>query len=560
MFKLPEDLGSLSADELKALPKQIRAEAKRRITAGEVKPADGLADAQADVDKVGAEVAKRALDADDEAEAEAEELAKKKAEEKDEEEDEVVDPGPQETVQNPPATEPESLPDPEEEASDAAGKLRAVPAARGATGTVPAVVSRQRVGLDTFKYTDRAPRNRLGDTPASWTELAENLLAFADQLKGASSDTHYPVASARAQFDERQVLDERPLNNLHLWDDPWRVAEEITAAICGPLPSTYNMACQSATNRPVRASLPVYQTPTRGGFQVMQSPSLEDVVGGRGIWTRSDDANPAATKTCATVKCTSTNSYYIYAIYRCLTVKNLTAMTFPELVEAYLNRLAALQARLAETTLLEAMANETTTVTAHELGYNATTSIATTLLNYLALYREQQRWDDQPFDAWMPRWIVPALQADLMRRRRTDGGTNTVPSEAAVTSIFSDVGVTPHFFRDTPSWATPIPNLQTSGTLGWFPANLEMLVAPRGKFALMDRGDLNIGVAGNVMRDNTSLAKNEFTFFFENFEGVINTTSCPAHVLQIDNLCFNGVQIADIIINCQGGDQRGAAS
>ena len=42
-------------------------------------------------------------------------------------------------------------------------------------------------------------------------------------------------------------------------------------------------------------------------------------------------------------------------MWRCLTIKNLMALTFPELVDAILNRLGSLHARLGEVTLLDAM-------------------------------------------------------------------------------------------------------------------------------------------------------------------------------------------------------------
>lgn len=551
MYKLPEDLGTLSAEELKAAPKALRDAGRDRITAGEA-PKDVLAEVKADIEKVAAEAAKRAalseLDADDEAEVdEPEEGADaEEGEAGDEEED---------------AEEGEAEVD-EEEASDEAPvvpvKAKATtkaPAARGRTGLKNAPVeSAKKIEAASFKATDRAPKKRVGDAYENWTDLAATCESFAKDL-AAGSDQRFALATAHGTFAPHMQMSERPIDNLHMFDH-----EEITAALCAPLPPVYDLACQNATNRPVKASLPNYAAP-RGGVQIYPSPTLEDITTGYGIWDRNMDANPAATKDpCATIKCATPASYYIYGVYRCLTVQNMLAMTFPELVEAYLNRLAALQARKAETTLLEAMASETTTITANPSGYGAATTVTGSLLNYLALYVEQQRWDEDAMELWLPRWFRYGVKLDLLRRRRTDGGHNSVPSNAEVDSVFTAAGFSPHWFRDSPTWATPIPKLQVSGRLGYLPRNLEVLVAPRGKFALMDRGELNIGVAGNIMRDNTSLSKNNFTFFFENFEGIVNTTSCPAHVLHFDNLCYNGAQIQDLIINCEGADQTGAAS
>lgn len=554
MYKLPEDLGTLSAEELKAAPKALRDAGRDRITAGEA-PKDVLAEVKAETAKVEAEATKRAalseLDAEDEADVE---------EEAGDETDEASDDGDAEDDE----TEDEE-PDDGEEAGDETDEAPVVPvkakatakapAARGRTGLKNALAeSTKRVEAGAFKATDRAPKKRLGETFENWTEVSANCLAFANDLS-AGSDQRFPIATAAGNFAPHMQMSEKPRDNLRMFDH-----EEITAALCAPLPPVYDLACQNATNRPVKASLPNYAAP-RGGVQIYPSPTLEDITTGYGIWDRTMDANPAASKDpCATIKCATPASYYIYGVYRCLTVQNMLAMTFPELVEAYLNRLAALQARKAETTLLEAMAAETTTITANPSGYGAATTVTAALLNYLALYVEQQRWDEEAMDLWLPRWFKYGVKLDLLRRRRTDGGTNLVPSDAAVNAVFTAAGFTPHWFRDSPTWVTPIPKLQVSGRLGYLPRNLEVLVAPRGKFALMDRGELNIGVAGNIMRDNTSLSKNNFTFFFENFEGIVNTTSCPAHVLHFDNLCYNGQQIQDLIINCEGADNVGAAS
>jgi hypothetical protein len=88
-----------------------------------------------------------------------------------------------------------------------------------------------------------------------------------------------------------------------------------------------------------------------------------------------------------------------------------------------------------------------------------------------------------------------------------------------------------------------------------------MLVAPRGKFARMDGGNLTIGVTGNnIYRDNSSNARNRFTMFWESFEGVVNTDSCPAHIVEINNICWNGQQIADVVLDCEGQDEPGLGS
>lgn len=127
---------------------------------------------------------------------------------------------------------------------------------------------------------------------------------------------------------------------------------------------------------------------------IMPSPTLSQITTGYGQWTAANDADDTATKsTCQTITCGSPTEYTMYGVYRCITIKNMLAMSYPELVEAWLNRLAAAHARLAEQLLLNAMGTGATMIDAPLLGYGATTSVITTILNYIALYQETQRWD-----------------------------------------------------------------------------------------------------------------------------------------------------------------------
>lgn len=306
--------------------------------------------------------------------------------------------------------------------------------------------------------------------------------------------------------------------------------------------------------RPVAGSLPGFAAP-RGHVSIMPSPTLSAITTGYGKWTSVDDANPNAVKAdCQTIACGTPTEYEMYGIYRCLTVKNMMAMTYPELVEAYLNRLGAVFARMAEELLLNAMATGCTHVGADTLGYGGAVTVTSTVLNYMALYQETERWDTTPTQAWIPRWVLWAMKMDIMRRRRVDGGFG-VPSDGQIEAMFRDVGINNIcWFIDQPTWTVAVASIVTNSKLNRLPSSVQIMIAPAGKFAMIDRGELAIGVTGNnIYRDNESNRRNQFTFFFENFEGVVNTTSCPAHILDIA-ACWNGVQIDDLAVACDGTD------
>lgn len=391
---------------------------------------------------------------------------------------------------------------------------------------------------------------------SSWLELAETLIDVGKNVSPGSNQ-RFSVAFVEGNFDDAHTLGENFTQNLRKFEP------EIMAEMCAPAEPQYDLACWNTDRRPVRGSLSAYKPDARGAVTIYPSPSLADITGqsplGVGIWDNADDISLQGTtpssKECAVIECAEPTLYRLYGIWRCLTVQNLLAMTFPELVEAYLNRLAASHSRLAETQLLEAMGTAAVPVTQSDLGYGSSVSVTSTILNMLALHQEEERWDNGEMDAWMPRWVRYAMKMDIIRRRDTSGGVISVPSDGQIDSMFRDVGVNPNFFIDTPSWASAVPAVQTGGVLNLLPSAIEMVVAPRGKFAVMDRGELSIGVTGNnLYRDNASNSKNQFTFFFENFEALVNTNSCPAYLLTIENLCHNGIQIADEVIQCDGGN------
>jgi hypothetical protein len=536
--QIPTDRSALSITDLLAFARSIKATATKELAnvalsaEDQAEVAEYLAIRLALIDEANAKKAAAAA------------LAALAADDTDEE----PEPEPEPVVEAAADPEPES--EPVVEAATAPSVK--IPTTFGpATEVTPPVKGRITPGY--LQAVDGVQGKQAGESFASWQELALSAVTRAESLR-ANADGRYPVAVINAKYaKDRQLTDSLSMNMAKFEPD------EITAAFCAPATPYYDLHCANSLSRPVFNSLPQFQAP-RGRVSVMSSPTLAAVTAGYGVWTDTDDDNANKTKDCATIVCGTPTEYKMYGVWRCLTVKNLIAMTYPELVEAHLNRLGAAHARLAEQTLLNAMFAGTTSIAAQRLGYGATTTILSTVLNYLALYQETQRWDGPgEMEAWAPRWVLWGIKMDLFRRRQLTSDVPRVATDAEIDALFRNVGVNIHWFMDTPSWSVAIPSVGAS-TLNLIPQTVQILVAPRGKFALIDRGQLQIGVTGNGMyRDNTSNSKNQFTFFFENFEGIVNTTSCPAHTIDIQT-CWNGAQIDDIVINCQGGDEVGYQS
>ena len=557
--EIPENLDALSASDLRALAAAIR-EAVQAVRSNEASTADEISTALTAVEsrKVILELAKSKdalaateMSEDDEAEPVVEDLAEEVVEEEEETVEEVSEEAAAEDA--PSGDEDDTEPEVEASVSKPAkvrttvGASTEITEQEGPAGRFTPDKLLARGGVS-----DKGP----GTGFDSWLELAETLIDVGKTIN-PSSTQKFQVAFVPGNFDDDHTLGENFTQNLRKFEP------EIMAEMCAPAEPQYDLACWNTDRRPVRGSLAAYKPDARGAVTIYPSPSLADITDqsplGTGVWDNDSDITIQGTdpdsKECAVIECAEPTLYRLYGVWRCLTVQNLLAMTFPELVEAYLNRLAAAHARLAETQLLEAMGTNALSVTQSDLGYGSSVSITSTVMNMLTLHQETERWDNGEFDAWMPRWIRSAMKMDIIRRRNTSGSNIDVPSDATIDRMFMDAGVSPHFFIDTPSWASAVPAVQTGGVLNLLPSSLEMVVAPRGKFAVMDRGELSIGVTGNnIYRDNTSNSKNQFTFFFENFEGLVDTNSCPAYLLTIEDLCHNGIQIADEVLDCDGGN------
>lgn len=548
--QVPEDIKTLSADEARALAREIRLAAASSLRAG-VDEAG-----RAEIDSYMAIRETLLAHVADQARAAA------LGDDNDSDAPVVVEVTP--AVPATPATV-EVVPAEEVEVEEASGRPLATSFGTVTLQSVPglgAVVVAQRPVRTAPEYliaVSGVQGKNPGDSFDSWAEVASAAARRGASLNPSSTE-RFEIARIHGNYPADRVLTEDVMLNAAKFE----MDEEVMATFCPPATPYYNIGCANTLRRPVFGSLPGFAAP-RGRVSIMPSPALSDITTGYGQWTSADDADVNAVKdACQTITCGTPTEYEMYGVYRCLTVKNMMAMTYPELVEAYLNRLGAAQARMAEELMLNAMATATTTINAPTLGYGGAVTITSTIMNYLALYQEQQRWDlPGMFETWIPRWVLWAMKMDIVRRRTTVSSTTTgfsVPSDSAIEALFRDAGFNVTWFLDRPTYAVALPNLQTGNTLNRLPASVQILAAPPGKFAAIDRGELAIGVTGNnIYRDNESNRHNQFTFFFESFEGVVNTGCLPAHILNIP-ACWNGAQIDDIVINCQGGDELGYQS
>lgn len=541
---IPENLSALSDEALAALRGELRdavaaLKAQDTITADDMENARAAKAAFADIKGV---LAERASTADELAEIEAElsDVTEDEADDTEDDTDDEVKIEGDDDLSGTTEVVAEEVPADEVEVVTASARRRPTSAALAEVAPrTPAPPKTPDALAMRFKSAGVAAGYSAGDNFENMTDLAGAMVSRYKDIQGGSSDK-IAVAVLEGRFAENAQVEPGRFAAF----DPFN-PESIQAGLdCVPREPVYDVGCASSIERPFANSLPNKQT-ARGGFSVYSSPMLADVDGGTGTWTRADDGDDEAVKeACAVIPCGDTEDYDIYGVYRCITVKNLLQMTFPELVAAFLNKLGASWARLAETTLLDAAINSAnvTDVTGEAVdNVGATVNLIDNLLQVACVYTEQERYSDGlSWGVWLPRWVATLVIRDWLHAPRYNPTfEELVVARSQINSLFRRAGFTVHWTMDSASTWESI-GTQGAGALETLPTKVDMLIALEGNFQRLDKGTLTVGVTNRSPWDLDDMARNQFTVFWESFEGIYDA-GCPSYTLSIDPLCPNGL-------------------
>ena len=525
--EIPENLGEMSDEALAALRATIRT-AVLSITER------GRSETLSDEDLANARAGRDAIEAIDAVAAEraavAAELAELEAsledEPEDEDSDEVTDDEPEADAEDAAGEDTEDEGEPEGDAVTAGAPAVARPTAAGVARRAPSTPrgpSAEDRLAQRFTAMAGVSGYSAGDTFENVIDLSSALMERWKSIRGSGAEK-MGVAQIAGRFADGTDLEP---GTVSYGDD---VTEALTAGMdCVPREPIYDVGCASSESRPFANSLPNRRAP-RGGYSVYPSPMLADVDNddggdGTGIWDRDDDGDSEAVKAaCAVIPCGTPENYDIYGVYRCITVKNLHQMTHPELVAAFLNKLGALWARLAERTLLESALDSANVVditgdVADDLG--ASVNLLDNLAQVAAVYTEQERYEDGlGFGVWLHRWVLTLLIRDWMRAPRYNPTfADLVAAKADVEAAFRKVGFNVHWVMDDPADWEAI-GTQTAGAIEALPTKVDMLIAREGNFARLDEGSMTVGVTNRSPWDKDDMARNQFTMFWES--GLVN--------------------------------------
>lgn len=360
---------------------------------------------------------------------------------------------------------------------------------------------------------------------ANFSQLGDSFAKFSKQMLRGGRTT---LASFRTEFDTKlsgkQGENTRALNELtRRAAEPAIVAAGGCCSLAEPIRDQPMLASLS---RPIADSLPTVGA-SAGKVSFFAPVCLPQ--SGAGVWTCEHDEavdaeDPDTWKVCTEVDCAESQEVTLDAIYRCLTIGNFQQRFSPERWDAILHAVMASQARLAEQTLFNQIADSALT-TQHTVADTGSiyATVAQTFLRAAATIKQNQRYDGLRVKAIMPSWVKDAAAMDVLARAIKRGrNSDATPLETLLAA--NDIDVT---------WSNDIspiePNGQTDGPLTELPASFRALAYIDGGVFRLDGGELNLGTE---IRDHDLNRQNKVAAFAESFEAAV-VRSCDSKAITI---------------------------
>lgn len=372
------------------------------------------------------------------------------------------------------------------------------------------------------------------------------------------------LGTVRAIYPEdRQLTSDEGVNARRINDVVGPRALAASGGICGPVGVSYDVVGISSSERPVRDGMVQFEA-ARGGLRYILPHTLAQVTADAPsqVWTQGTDASPgASTKAHATFLCQSVQEAYVDAVTSIVQFGNFQARYFAEQVDQYLQLADAVHARLAEATLLKAIADGSTAVTAGTNAVNQTGAASEYLAEIdraVAGYRNRHRMSpDSTLRLMFPEWFEDAMRADLARELpgnsggAAGSGERLAVADAQIDAFFRVRNLNVSTYLDSPTGAAVNQNwvAQGVGNLLPWPGKVISYLFHEGAWMFLDGGELNLG----MVRDSTLNATNNFQMFSETFEKAIFRGH---ESLQITfDFCPNGARAAttDTTLLCGSG-------
>lgn len=340
--------------------------------------------------------------------------------------------------------------------------------------------------------------------------LAQALHSKARSLPDSHGrETVYPVATITRPFspeyDLSDVSDEARWDKIAAGTNP--AALVAAGGWCAPSQIVYDLFEVECTNDTL-FRLPTFRV-TRGGIRWPVFEAFDPDLDPGFIWTEEDDiaaTGGTPTKPCVRIPCPEFNECRLDAVGLCVTAGNLMDRAYPEQIRWFINRAVRAFERVDSVRQLNAVIADSVAVTIPET-FGAASAIIGALLLQAADYRQVNGLCcGQSLDVVLPCWASDLVKADIARQDGTLS-TGTLPSDGEVRSWFASANLNVEFINHWQAIdATP-------PATAW-PATIQALLGYPGSYVRFDGGELNLG----VVRDSTLNETNDFTaVWFEQF-------------------------------------------
>jgi hypothetical protein len=359
-------------------------------------------------------------------------------------------------------------------------------------------------------------------TPLDRKALAAAIARKRSGMNNASAGTYERIVLATAQADFPYKVGggaEENYETLETVKREWaesrkeRTALVASGGCCAPLEPSYEFFRLAVPQNPVEQCLPTVEAP-RGGIRFISPPDFRDAFGGVRVTTCAEDEAgypPTPPKPCVRVTCPPVEECRVDAVSQCVEFGNLTYRTFPEQVESFLEDLAVVFTATKEIAYLSAIDGASTAVTTAP-AYGAVRSVAQVILSAAAAYRRRHHMmRDAVLQLLLPSWAMDLLKVDLINDHSL-GLNNWCVTDEEVSCFFGVNNLDVCWYYDSATGTGQgFDAPQSAGPLNEWPTTLISYMFAPGTFIRLDGGTLDVG----IVRDSALNGTNDLQIFSE---------------------------------------------
>lgn len=346
--------------------------------------------------------------------------------------------------------------------------------------------------------------------PQTLADAIHNKARMLSDSRG--QQTVYPVATI-----ERPFLSEYDLDGLDQ-SATWNQIEAMTKPAvltasggwCAPSQIVYDLFEVECTPDNLFA-LPTFKV-TRGGIRWPVFVPHDETLNPGFVWTEANDiaaSGGSPTKPCVRIPCPTFTEARLDATGLCITAGNLMDRAYPEQVQWFINRAVRAYERNSAARQLTLVLADTTGVSIPS-SFGAASAIISALLLQAEDYRQTNGLCcGENLELVLPCWALPLVKADIARQENSLNGVGGLPTDADVDAFFAAANLNVKYIDHWQFFATH-PKTE-------WPCSLQALLTYPGAYVRFDAGRLDLG----VIRDSVLNATNDYTsVWFEEFYAV----------------------------------------